>query len=240
MLNPASSLPASTGENLQPRGDQRVERRRQAHRLVEMNPEQDVIGIVYARAIKQVEAAYADLQARRHQRARYQGNWRSRAENNQNALARAKAMIATIIRDGYDKPDSGSDHTPCRARSKPITRSRPRRTLRRAVSLTRCSLQDRSRTSTTYSAASSAARKKGVAEDAQKELEAAQWRELRARTKRQTTKRTDRMNGYGRPPSAAGERLLDHFRRRRRGLVQMRRCEGARTLAYPGKFPPRA
>ena len=78
-------------------------------RLVEMIREEDGIGIVYAATIKQVEAAYADLQAAGINVARYHGRLgaRERKENQERFMAGGiKAMIATnAFGMGIDKPD---------------------------------------------------------------------------------------------------------------------------------------
>jgi ATP-dependent DNA helicase RecQ len=78
-------------------------------RLVEMVGQQDGTGIVYAATIKQVESAYANLQAAGIEVARYHGRLgaRERAGNQEKFMAgELKAMIATnAFGMGIDKPD---------------------------------------------------------------------------------------------------------------------------------------
>ena len=78
-------------------------------RLVEMIRDQEGTGIVYAATIKQVEGAFADLQAAGIEVARYHGKLgaRERHDNQERFMAgELKAMIATnAFGMGIDKPD---------------------------------------------------------------------------------------------------------------------------------------
>ena len=78
-------------------------------RLIDLIREQDGTGIVYAATIKQVEAAFAELQAAGIDAARYHGRLgsRERHDNQERFMAgELKAMVATnAFGMGIDKPD---------------------------------------------------------------------------------------------------------------------------------------